>query len=80
MPNKVTTTELRSFIQQELSIDAPLADDDLLFTSGLLDSVAMMNLITFLEEKTGSDVRPADVTLDNFDTLTRIADYASTLD
>ncbi len=80
MSNPVTTTELRAFIQGELSIDAPISDDDLLFTSGLLDSVAMMNLITFIEQKTGSDVRPADVTLDNFDTLTRIAAYASTLD
>jgi acyl carrier protein len=80
MSNPVTPTELRTFLQEELSIDAPFTDDDLLFTSGLLDSVAMMNLITFLEEKTGADVRPADVTLDNFDSLTRIATYAATLD
>lgn len=80
MPTPVTPADLRTFLHDELSIEDVFGDDDPLFTSGLLDSVAMMNLIAFLEEKTGSDVRPADVTLDNFDTLTRITSYAATLD
>jgi|JI7StandDraft_1071085.scaffolds.fasta_scaffold329682_2 acyl carrier protein len=80
MPTPVTSDDLRAFLHEELSIEDAFGDDDALFSSGMLDSVAMMNLIAFLEEKTGSDVRPADVTLDNFDTLTRIISYAATLD
>ena len=44
----------------------------------MLDSVAMMNTIGVLADKGGIDVRPADVTLDNFDTVARIVAYAAT--
>ena len=47
-----------------------------LFSTGVLDSVAMMNIIGFVEEKAEIEVRPADVTLENFDTCKRIVDYA----
>lgn len=76
---KVTADDLRQFLKEDLSIEETFDDDDPLFSSGLLDSVAMMSLITFIEEKTGGDVRPADVTLDNFDSLSRITDYAASL-
>lgn len=76
---KVTADDLRQFLKEDLSIEETFEDDDPLFSSGLLDSVAMMSLITFIEEKTGGDVRPADVTLDNFDSLSRITDYAASL-
>jgi acyl carrier protein len=82
MPTPVTTEDLRDFLKADLTdmdVAEPLGDDDPLFSSGLLDSVAMMNLITFIEEKSGSDVRASDVTLDNFDTLARIVGYAATL-
>lgn len=79
MPAQVTTATLRAFLKSDLAIDDPVADDEELFSAGVLDSVAMMALIAFLEEQTGGDVRPSDVTLDNFDTLDRIAAYAATL-
>lgn len=43
-----------------------------LFSSGALDSVAMVNLIAFVEEQTGIEIRADEVTLDNFDTAERI--------
>lgn len=51
--------------------------ETLLFSSGLLDSVAMMGIIGFIEEQAGFDVRPADVTLENFDTVARIVAYVA---
>lgn len=79
MTKSVNAEDLRRFLKEDLSIDETFGDEDPLFSSGLLDSVAMMSLITFIEEQTGGDVRPADVTLDNFDSLVRITDYAATL-
>lgn len=79
MTKTVTADDLRHFLKEDMAIDETFGDDDPLFSSGLLDSVAMMSLITFVEEKTGGDVRPADVTLDNFDSLSRITEYAATL-
>jgi acyl carrier protein len=82
MPTPITADDLRAYLQSDLAdmlVDQELGEEDALFSSGMLDSVAMMNLIAFLEEKCGVDVRPSDVTLDNFDTLSRIVTYAASL-
>lgn len=47
-----------------------------LFSSGALDSVAMLNLITFVEDRTGIEIRADEVTLENFDTIERILRFA----
>lgn len=75
----LTADTVLTYLRDDLMIEDPITPDDALFSSGLLDSVAMMNLITFLEEKTGGDVRPSDVTLDHFDSIDRIVAYAATL-
>ncbi|MDX3899195.1 MAG: acyl carrier protein [Sphingobium sp.] len=53
------------------------ADDDTpLFSSGALDSIAMINLITFIEQQAGIEIRADEVTLENFDTPARISRFA----
>lgn len=72
----LTADDLIRFIRDELNIDDEIDPETELFSTGILDSVAMMNIIGFVEEKTGIEVRPADVTLENFDTCQRIVEYA----
>ncbi|MET0251544.1 MAG: acyl carrier protein [Novosphingobium sp.] len=50
--------------------------DSPLFSSGALDSVAMLDLIMFIEEESGIEIRPDEVTLENFDTPGRILRFA----
>ncbi|MFK7959647.1 MAG: acyl carrier protein [Phycisphaerales bacterium] len=50
------------------------AGDDLL-GSGLVDSLGVMRLIGFIEQRLGVTVPPADVTIDHFMTVERIVDY-----
>lgn len=69
--------DIIDFLRTSLNIDDPLDAESALFSTGLLDSVAMLNVIAFVEEKGGAEVRPGDVTLDNFDTPQRIADYVA---
>lgn len=73
----VTADALIAFLRDELNIEGAIGADTPLFSEGVLDSVAMMNIIGFLEDRGGIDVRPADVTLDNFDTVARIVAYAA---
>jgi D-alanine--poly(phosphoribitol) ligase subunit 2 len=47
-----------------------------LFSSGALDSVAMLNLLAFIEEHAGIEIRADEVTLENFDTPARILRFA----
>ena len=57
--------------------DAQLADDELLIEKRILDSMGMVELLTFLEDRFG--VQPADdeITETNFGSLARIAGYVS---
>jgi acyl carrier protein len=44
-----------------------------LVTGGILDSLASLNLVGFLEKEYGIEIRPHEVNVDNLDTLTAIA-------
>jgi acyl carrier protein len=57
--------------------DRVVAQDEHLMERGIVDSMGMMELIDFLEERFG--VRPADeeITEQNFSTLGRIANFVS---
>lgn len=72
----LTSAALIHYLQDDLNIDQEIAPETELFSSGMLDSVAMTNIIMYLEETAGIVVRPADVTLENFDTVKAIVEYA----
>jgi acyl carrier protein len=46
-----------------------------LITSGVLDSLATLKLVAFLEETYGITVQPHELESDNLDTIDRIADF-----
>ncbi len=46
-----------------------------LMSTGLLDSFALVTVISFVETHLGEQVPPADLTFENFDTISRICRY-----
>ncbi|SEN81161.1 Acyl carrier protein [Gemmobacter aquatilis] len=72
----LTADTLIAYLRNDLNLEDDIAPETELFSSGLLDSVAMMTIIAFVEEQAGIEVRPADVTLENFDTVQAIVAYA----
>ena len=50
----------------------PLADSDNLFAKGILDSMGIVGLITYLEEKLQITIDPEDITEENFSSLETI--------
>lgn len=68
---------LISYLHQRQGLDlSELTEDALLFSNGLLDSFSMVDLIMFVEKEGDLAVSPADVTLENFDSIGRILAYA----
>jgi acyl carrier protein len=68
---------VREFILEEFLQGAAadeLADDTPLVTSGILDSLATVRLVAFLEERYGIRVAPHEVSVDYLDDLTRISE------
>ena len=68
---------IRDFIEGEIlgNPDQNLSFDDDLLMSGVLDSLAVMRLVDFIERKTGKRVPSNAITVENFETIDAIAGY-----
>ena len=72
----LTFDNLHNFLVEELAIDASdVKADTLLFSSGLVDSFALVTLMTFIENESGIMISPTDVKLENFDSISRILNF-----
>lgn len=71
--------EVERFIVEEIAvgrgIDSVAHDEDLL-ASDILDSLGIMELVAFLEEKEGIRVADDDLTPENFQTVDSIVAFA----
>jgi acyl carrier protein len=65
--------KLRSFIRDLAFLeDGEPRDDDLLFSSGIVDSVSLIDLVEFVEREAGFKVSPAELTLEAWDSISQI--------
>jgi acyl carrier protein len=51
------------------------ADDESLFTSGLLDSFALADFVSGLEDEFGVKIPDSDLSARKFDTITKVKEY-----
>ena len=51
----------------------PVADDMRLLSDGLIDSINIVEIILFLENRFAIDIPESDITFENVDTIERIA-------
>jgi len=73
-----TQEEIRRFIVDSLLVGSERTDveaDEPLTSSGLIDSLGMLRLITYLEEQFQLEVGDGDVGDENFGTLSRLAAF-----
>ena len=69
--------KLLAFMRRELGHGATdIEPSSLLFSTGIIDSFALVDLMSFVEEEGGFSISPADVNLANFDSIERILAYA----
>jgi acyl carrier protein len=71
---------LKAYIEENLVRDKkPITLDEPLLDRGVLDSMGMLNLISFLEEKAGVRVPDDDVLLENFASVNAIVETVDRL-
>jgi acyl carrier protein len=78
MDNNNMREEIRQYILSEfLPGEKPsnLRDDTPLRTSGVLDSVATLRMVSFVEERYGIQVEAHEAGVDNFDSIAAIAAF-----
>ena len=63
---------LLSFVQERVSADAsamPIGENDPLIDRGLIDSIALLQIMLLIEEKTGIRIPDDEVLPENFQTV-----------
>ena len=74
----LTEEALMRYLSAKMGIDTKaVAADTPLFSSGLLDSFSMVDLLMFIESEAAMRLEPDDVTMDNLDTVGSILRMAA---
>ena len=71
-------SKAKEFIMEQfLPGESPenLTDSTELITGGILDSLATLKLVAFLEESYGITIAPSDLVPDNLNSIARIANF-----
>ena len=75
---KLSKDDILEFLETDLGVDIGELDVDTpLFSSQLVDSFALVTLMMFLEREAGIRIAPADLNLDNMDSIGRMLAYVS---
>lgn len=68
--------KITGYMNEDLGIDtSDIALDSPLFSTGIIDSFSLVSLLTYIEDTHNFSVNPADVNLDNFDSLEKMLAY-----
>lgn len=70
-------SKLRAFIIDHCGIRPDkIQEESLLFSTGLLDSFSLVDIVSFFEEQTGLKVKAREISFTNFDSVARMATFA----
>ncbi|MGB5833943.1 MAG: acyl carrier protein [Thiohalocapsa sp.] len=66
---------IRDYIVNELLSGREVGDQEDLLLSGLVESIGVMRLVVFMEQKFGVQIAPQDITIENFANVNAICLY-----
>jgi acyl carrier protein len=69
--------QIREFILQNLyfSEDTPIGDEDSFLQTGVIDSMGVMELVSFVQSRFGVTVAPSEVVVEHFDSIRQLAQF-----
>jgi acyl carrier protein len=74
--NEVLHAQLNAFFSEKLSVEITSIDADLVQT-GILDSLALVELLTYIEKEFETEVSLDDIDIEDFHSIARIAEYVN---
>jgi len=73
----ITRESLLSYLQSNFGVDVSDVDESTeLFSTGLLDSFSVADMLMFIEDNGKFIVEPEEITYDNIDSVEKILEYA----
>jgi acyl carrier protein len=73
----ITETKVRRFLEESFPLVKTVDNDSLLLGTGLLDSLAVLEVVGFVEREFHITVLDEDLTPENFRTIKSIAAFVS---
>ena len=71
------TEKIEAYLVEHLGLEAEyVRANNSIFTSGMLDSLEVVNLIVFMDEKLGIKLDPLDISFEQLDTIENIVTNA----
>ena len=75
MGQEMTVRErIRAFVTETFFVD-DFSDEELFLRAGIIDSMGMLQLVTFLQEQFGIEIRDEDLIPENLDSVARAAAF-----
>jgi acyl carrier protein len=73
--SNVAMSPLKIFVVEELAMGRQVSETDNLLDQGVIDSIRLLRLVTFIEETYGITVPDEMMTVDHFRSLETIASF-----
>lgn len=66
---------IKKFIKEELQVNNDIIDTTSLFNEKLIDSLGLVSLVSFIEEKFDIKIKSEEINEENFDSIESISNY-----
>ena len=70
-----TVATIRNYIEENLLDGEAIDNETDLIMSGVIDSLDIVHLITFIQKEFELKIPPTEITVENFSSISKIADY-----
>jgi acyl carrier protein len=68
--------DIKAYVCELAFVDEDeIGEDGALFSAGLIDSVSLIELVAFVEQRCNIRITPGQLTLENWDSLSRIRGF-----
>ena len=75
MNTNIVADRIRSFLAQQFPATKNVSDDDLLLRNSLIDSLCILEVVTFLEKEFAIIVSDEELLPENFESVSRLSHF-----
>jgi acyl carrier protein len=75
MDKENTTLKIRNFLAQQFPMTKKVGDDEPLLKNGLIDSLGILEIVTFLEKEFDVAISDDELLPENFESLSSLSNF-----
>jgi acyl carrier protein len=75
MDEQNTTSKIKAFLAQQFPMSKNVGNDEPLLKNGLIDSLGILEVVTFIEKEFGIAVSDEDLLPENFGSIHSLANF-----